>query len=75
MSVDLQCRGHGVRECLIVSCVRLNLFNHVLALFHAKFACNLAIRYPVFWWELCKDSVRESVKKTQDVCTQKELCD
>ena len=28
--------------------VRLNLFNHVLALFHAKFAYNLAIRYPVF---------------------------
>ena len=28
--------------------VRLNLFNHVLALFRAKFTCNLAIRYPVF---------------------------
>ena len=28
--------------------VRLNLFNHVLALFHVKFSCNLAIRYPVF---------------------------
>ena len=27
--------------------VRLNLFNHVLALFHAKFACNLAITYPL----------------------------
>ena len=37
--------------------VRLNLFNHVLALFHAKFACNLAIRYLVFRWELCKGSV------------------
>ena len=37
--------------------VRLNLFNHVLALFHAKFAYNLAIRYPVFRWELCKGSV------------------
>ena len=43
---------------LIVTCdllfkiVRLNLFNHVLALFHAKFACNLAIRYLVFRWEL-----------------------
>ena len=43
--------------------VRLNLFNHVLALFHAKFACNLAIRYLVFRWELCKGSVWESVKK------------
>ena len=30
------------------SFVRLNLFNHVLALFRVKFACNLAIRYPVF---------------------------
>ena len=37
--------------------VRLNLFNHVLALFRAKFACNLAIRYPVFRWELCKGRV------------------
>ena len=37
--------------------VRLNLFNHVLALFHAKFSCNLAIRYPVFRWDLCKGSV------------------
>ena len=37
--------------------IKLNLFNHVLALFHAKFACNLAIRYPVFRWELCKGSV------------------
>ena len=37
--------------------VRLNLFNHVLALFCAKFTCNLAIRYPVFRWELCKGSV------------------
>ena len=37
--------------------VRLNLFNHVLALFRAKFTCNLAIRYPVFRLELCKGSV------------------
>ena len=37
--------------------VRLNLFNHVLTLFHTKFACNLAIRCPVFRWELCKGSV------------------
>ena len=35
----------------------LNLFNHVLALFRANFACTLAIRYPVLMWELCKDSV------------------
>ena len=37
--------------------VRLNLFNHVLALFRAKFACNLTIRYHVFRWDLCKCSV------------------
>ena len=48
--------------------VKLNLFNHVLALFRAKFTCNLVIRYLVFTWELCKGSVWESVKKTQDVC-------
>ena len=37
--------------------VRLNLFNHVLALFRAKFACNLTIRYPVFRWDSCMGSV------------------
>ena len=37
--------------------VKLNLFNHVLVLFRAKFACILAIRYPVFRWELCKGCV------------------
>ena len=34
--------------------VRLNLFNHVLALSRVKFACISAIKYPVFKWELCK---------------------
>ena len=53
----------------MLAIVRLNLFNHVLALFRAKFACNLAIRYLVFRWELCKGSVWKSVKKAQDVCT------
>ena len=42
--------------------VRLNLCNHVLGLFCAKFACILAIRYPVFRWESSKDCVWESVK-------------
>ena len=37
--------------------VRLNLINHVLALFHNKFACNTALRNPVFRWESCKGSV------------------
>ena len=44
-------------EVKILEIVRLNLFNHLLALFRAKFACNLAIRYPVFRWELCRGSV------------------
>ena len=29
----------------------------LLALFHAKFACILAISNPVFRWESCKGSV------------------
>ena len=37
--------------------VKLNLFNYVLVLFCAKFACNLAIKYPTFRWDLCKGSV------------------
>ena len=45
---------HGIAKGEIV---RLNLFNHMLVLFRAKFAYILAIRYPVFRWELCKDSV------------------
>ena len=31
--------------------VKLNLFNYVLALFHAKFVCNSGFRNPVFRWE------------------------
>ena len=34
-----------------LKCVRLNLINHVLALFRAKFSCNFACRSPVFRWE------------------------
>ena len=48
--------------------VKLSLFNHVLVLFHAKFACNSAIRYPVFRLELCKSYVWKSVKKLKCVC-------
>ena len=36
---------HGIDKGEIV---RLNLFNHVLDLFRAKFTCNLAIKYLVF---------------------------
>ena len=40
----------------------------MLALFRAKFACNLAISNPVFRWESCKSSVWESVKKCSRLC-------
>ena len=39
----------GRKSCLVV--VRSILFNHMLALFRANFACNLAYRNPVFRWE------------------------
>ena len=42
---------------LLLCTVRLNLINHVLALFHDKFACNIALRNLVFRWESCKGSV------------------
>ena len=38
--------------------VRLNLFNHVLALLRTKFAYNSIIRYHAFRWELCKSCER-----------------
>ena len=37
-------------------------------LYSMPFACNLAIRYHVFRWELCKGCVWESVKKLKCVC-------
>ena len=37
--------------------VRLNIFNHLLALFRAKFAYIATIGYPVFMWESCKGCV------------------
>ena len=52
--------------CLKFS-LRLNLFNHVLALFRAKFVCISAIRYHVFRWESCKGCVWEVVKNSS-VC-------
>ena len=52
------------------SSVRLNLINHVLALFREKFACNTALRNPVFRWESCKGSVWESVKKCSRLCSE-----
>ena len=43
-----------LENCMTVG---LNLINHVLALFRDKFACNSALRNPVFRWESCKGSV------------------
>ena len=40
----------------------------MLALFRAKFACNLAISNPVFRWQSCKGSVWESVKNCSSLC-------
>ena len=44
----------------------------MLALFHAKFACILAIRNPVFMWESCKGSVCERVQRIAQVCAKKQ---
>ena len=44
-------------QLYISKIVRLNLFNHMLALFRVKFACDSLIRYPVFRWESCKGYV------------------
>ena len=50
MIVTIKRSGSGL-------CVRLNLINHVLALFRDNFACNIALRNPVFRWVSCKGSV------------------
>ena len=42
----------------------------LLALFRAKFACNLAFRNLIFRWESCKGSVWESVKKCSRLCSE-----
>ena len=46
---------------------RLAIF---LALFRAKFACNLAISNPVFRWDSCKSNVWENVKKCSKLCSE-----
>ena len=43
-----------------------------MALFYAKFACNLVISNPVFRSESCKGSVWESVKKCSRLCSEAE---
>ena len=37
--------------------VRLNLINHFVGFIPCQFACNLALRNPLFRWESCKGSV------------------
>ena len=58
----------------IITIVRLNLINHVLTLFRDKFACNTALRNPVFRWKSCKGSVWESVKKCSRLCSEAGTC-
>ena len=37
--------------------IRLNLINHYVGFIPCQFACNSALRNPVFRWESCKGSV------------------
>ena len=46
-----------------------------MAIFRAKFACNLAISNLVFRWESCKGSVWESMKKYSSLCKIAEIRD
>ena len=48
--------------------VRLNLINHFIGFILCQFAYNSTFRNPVFWWESCKGSMWESVKKSSKVC-------
>ena len=51
---------------------KVELSTILLALFHAKFACILAISNPVFRWDFCKGSEWDSVKKYSRVCKKKQ---
>ena len=42
---------------LIIALCKVEFIQPYVGLFRAKFACNSAIRYPVFKWELCKGCV------------------
>ena len=48
--------------------VRLNLINHFVGFIPCQFACDSALRNPVFRWESCKGTMWESVKKNSEVC-------
>ena len=54
----------------IFQIVRLNLINHFIGFIPCQFACNSALRNPVFRWETCKNSVWESVNKCSKLCTK-----
>ena len=47
----------GPTKMHVFTIVRLNLINHVLALFRDIFVCNITLRNLVFRWESCKGSV------------------
>ena len=58
--------GHGIAkggDC------KVEFIQSCVGFIPCQIACNLAIRYLVFRWELCKGSVCESMKKVQEVCT------
>ena len=55
--------------------VRLNLINHFVGFTPCQFACNSALRNPVFRWESYKGSVWESVKKCSRICIEAETRD
>ena len=49
--------GYRFLKDLEVESVRLNLINHFIDFIPCQFACNSALRNPVFRWESCKGSV------------------
>ena len=53
----------------------MNLINHFVGFILCQFACNSALRNPVFGWESCKGSVWESVKKCSRLCIEAGTCD
>ena len=60
----------GVIQPLYLKDVRLNLINHLVGFILYQFACNSALKNPVFRWESCKGSVCESVKKCSRLCSE-----
>ena len=65
----------GISSTLIIWNCKVEILSTILlALFHAKFACILAISNPIFRWESCKGSVWEGGKKCSRLCKNAETC-